>query len=53
VYTVAGAELFTSPRILAAEQRLVDAAGRHDGRTVDPATVEVALLETAANCTSP
>ncbi|WP_454228147.1 hypothetical protein [Propioniciclava flava] len=34
VYTVAGAELFTSPRILAAEQRLVDAAGRHDGRTV-------------------
>ncbi|MBK8463496.1 MAG: relaxase domain-containing protein [Nigerium sp.] len=49
VYTVAGAELFTSPRILAAEQRLVDAAGRHDGRTVDPATVEVALLETAAN----
>jgi len=49
VYTVAGAELFTSSRILAAEQRLVDAAGRCDGRVVDPATVDLALLETAAN----
>ncbi len=49
VYTVAGAELFTSPRILAAEQRLVEAAGRSDGRVVDPATVDLALLETAAN----
>ena len=49
VYTVAGAELFTSSRILAAEQRLVEAAGRCDGRMVDQATVDVALLETAAN----
>lgn len=49
VYTVAGAELFTSPRILAAEHRLVEAAGRSDGRMVDPATVDLALLETAAN----
>ena len=49
VYTVAGAELFTSPRILAAEARLVEAAGRRDGRVVDEATVDVALLETAAN----
>ncbi|WP_051208174.1 MobF family relaxase [Propionicicella superfundia] len=49
VYTVAGAELFTSPRILAAEQRLVEAAGRSDGKVVDPATVDLALLETAAN----
>ena len=32
VYTVAGSELFTSARILAAEQRLVAAAGRTDGR---------------------
>ena len=31
VYTVAGSELFTSARILAAEQRLVAAAGRTDG----------------------
>lgn len=49
VYSVAGAELFTSKRILAAEQRLVDAAGRRDGRLVDAATVDLALLETAAN----
>ncbi len=49
VYTVSGTQLFTSTRILAAEQRLIDAAGRRDGRLVDPATVDVALLETAAN----
>ena len=49
VYTVAGSELFTSPRILAAEQRLVAAAGRTDGRVADAATVELALLESAAN----
>jgi hypothetical protein len=49
VYTVAGSELFTSARILAAEQRLVAHAGRRDGRTVDGAMVELALLEQAAN----
>ncbi len=49
VYTVAGSELFTSARILAAEQRLVATAGRTDGRVVDAATVELALLESAAN----
>jgi hypothetical protein len=49
VYTVAGSELFTSARILGAEQRLVAAAGRTDGRVVDAATVELALLESAAN----
>ena len=32
-------------RILAAEQRLVATAGRTDGRVVDAATVELALLE--------
>ena len=37
VYTVAGSELFTSTRILAAEQRLVAAAGRSDGRFWTPA----------------
>ena len=31
VYTVAGADLYTSAAVLAAEQRLVEAAGRHDG----------------------
>jgi conjugative relaxase-like TrwC/TraI family protein len=49
VYTVAGSELFTSARILAAEQRLVATAGRTDGRILDPGTVELALLESAAN----
>jgi conjugative relaxase-like TrwC/TraI family protein len=49
VYTVAGSELFTSARILAAEQRLVAAAGRTDRRVLDAGTVELALLESAAN----
>jgi conjugative relaxase-like TrwC/TraI family protein len=49
VYTVAGSELFTSARSLAAEQRLVAAAGRTDGRVLDADTVELALLESAAN----
>ena len=49
VYTVAGSELFTSARILAAEQRLVATAGRTDGRILDAGTVELALLESAAN----
>jgi conjugative relaxase-like TrwC/TraI family protein len=49
VYTVAGSELFTSPRILAAEQRLVAAAGRAGGRVVEAGAMELALLEAAAN----
>jgi conjugative relaxase-like TrwC/TraI family protein len=49
VYTVAGSELFTSTRILAAEQRVVATAGRSDGRIVAAETVELALLESAAN----
>jgi conjugative relaxase-like TrwC/TraI family protein len=49
VYTVAGSDLFTSARILAAEQRLVAHASHTDGRTVDGAIVELALLEQAAN----
>jgi conjugative relaxase-like TrwC/TraI family protein len=49
VYTVAGSELFTSNRILAAEQRLVATAGRTDGQVVNARTVELALLESAAN----
>jgi AAA domain len=49
VYTVAGSELFTSTRILAAEQRLVTTAGCTDGRSIDAPTVELALLESAAN----
>ncbi|SMX87187.1 DNA primase, catalytic core [Brevibacterium sp. Mu109] len=49
VYTVAGADLYTSARVLAAEQRLVDAAGRRDGYAVDETCVDLALLESAAN----
>jgi hypothetical protein len=49
VYTVAGSELFTSARILAAEQRLVATGDRTDGRVLDAGTVELALLESAAN----
>jgi limonene-1,2-epoxide hydrolase len=49
VYTAAGSELFTSARILAAEQRLVAAACRTDGRIVEAANVDLALLESAAN----
>jgi conjugative relaxase-like TrwC/TraI family protein len=49
VYTVAGADLYTSQRILDAEARLVAAAGRHGGASVDQAAVDLALLEMAAN----
>jgi hypothetical protein len=49
VYTVAGAELFTSRRILDAERRLVATAGRRDGHTIATTTVDVALLEATAN----
>src|SRR5215207_5047421 len=49
VYSVAGSEQFTSTRILEAEQRLVDTAGRYDGHTISPAAVDVALLEASAN----
>nr|NLI50353.1 relaxase domain-containing protein [Propionibacterium sp.] len=49
VYSVAGARLFTSAAVLDAEQRLVAAAGRHDGFAVPDTAVELALLETAAN----
>jgi conjugative relaxase-like TrwC/TraI family protein len=49
VYTVAGADLYTSQRILDAEQRLVTVAGRRDGTVVDGTVVDLALLEMAAN----
>jgi conjugative relaxase-like TrwC/TraI family protein len=53
VYTVAGADLYTSQRILDAEQRLVAAAGRRDGTVVDQSAVDLALLEMAANGPAP
>ncbi len=49
VYTMHGAEHYTSARVLAAEQRLVTAAAQVDGRTVGTEAVDLALLETAAN----
>jgi conjugative relaxase-like TrwC/TraI family protein len=52
VYTVAGADLYTSQRILDAEARLVAAAGRRGGVSVEQASVELALLEIAANGTA-
>jgi conjugative relaxase-like TrwC/TraI family protein len=52
VYTVAGADLYTSQRILDAEQRLVAAAGRGDGSVVHESAVDLALLEMAANRTA-
>jgi conjugative relaxase-like TrwC/TraI family protein len=51
VFTVAGSQLYTSAATLQAEQRLLDAASRLDGRSVDPATVELALLEARAGGT--
>ena len=52
VYTVAGTNLYTSQRILDAEARLLTAAGRQGGASVDPTAVDLALLEMAANGTA-
>jgi conjugative relaxase-like TrwC/TraI family protein len=52
VYAVAGADLYTSQRILEAEQRLVATAGRRDGSAVGQVAVDLALLEMAANGTA-
>jgi hypothetical protein len=52
VYTIAGADLYTSQRILDAEQRLLTAAGRLDGASVGQPAVDLALLEIAANGTA-
>src|SRR5215217_861010 len=52
VYTVAGAALYTSQRILDAELRLLTAAGQRGGASVDPTAVDLAVLEMAANGTA-
>jgi conjugative relaxase-like TrwC/TraI family protein len=52
VYTVANATVYTSQRVLAAEQRLLTAAGRRDGASVGQTAVDLALLEMAANRTA-
>jgi hypothetical protein len=52
VYTVAGAALYTSTRILDAEQRLITTAGQRGGTSVEQTAVDLALLEMAANGTT-
>jgi conjugative relaxase-like TrwC/TraI family protein len=52
VYTIGGADLYTSQRILDAEQRLLTAAGLRDGTVLDLSVVDLALLEMAANGTA-
>jgi hypothetical protein len=51
VYRVAGSTRYTSQRVLFAEQRIIDAAGRTGGRTADHNSVDVALLAEQANGT--
>ncbi len=48
VYTTHGTQLFTSSAILSAEKRVLDAAGRTDGRRASPCAVDMALLEQKA-----
>jgi len=48
VYTTAGAQLFTSPSVVAAEQALLALSMPAGGRTVSAESVELALLEAAA-----
>ncbi len=48
VYTTAGAQLFTSPSVVAAERALLALSLRTGGRTVSAESVELALLEAAA-----
>ena len=49
MYTVAGSQLFTSERMLEAESRIVELAGRTDGRRVGEVEVSLALLASTAN----
>ncbi|WP_404351801.1 relaxase domain-containing protein [Phycicoccus jejuensis] len=49
VYTVAGSELYTAGDLLAAEARIVAAAGLRDGMAVPANLVDLAMLSSAAN----
>ncbi len=49
VYATPAATQYTSQRILSAERRLIDAASRGGGRTVDGNSVTFALLQSLAN----
>lgn len=48
VYRRHGAQLYTSTKIVAAEQRILAAAHQHGGRRVDQLDIELALDESAA-----
>jgi len=48
VYATAGAQLFTSPAVVAAERVLLALAARTGGRVVSAEALELALLEAAA-----
>jgi len=49
IYETPLSRVYSTPRILSAEQRLVEQARRVDGRVVDGETVAIALLESTAN----
>jgi conjugative relaxase-like TrwC/TraI family protein len=49
VYAAPAATQYTSQRILWAEKRLIDTAGRGGGRTVDANSITFALLQSLAN----
>ena len=51
VYDVHGAAVYTSQRILHAEQRILTAATRRDGRRISDVRVGIAVAEAAANGT--
>jgi len=48
VYTVAGASLYTSPALLAAEARILARAGQHDGARAPAGAVQTAIAARAA-----
>ncbi|WP_157124788.1 MobF family relaxase, partial [Nocardia pseudovaccinii] len=49
VYVTAGSTLYTSPQVLAAERRLLEASTLYGGRVISAAAVEIAEVEFAAN----
>ena len=52
-YHRAHSTLYSSERVMAAEERILAAAHRHDARTIDDAKIAVALLEACLLYTSP
>ena len=51
VYRVAGSDWYTSERMLYAERRIIDAAGRTGGRSADTNSIEMMLLAARATDT--